>query len=781
MMSKEFLNHHQIIFIALLGIAIFSGLTLINANPTGAASIPIQIIYSPVAVLTASPVSGSAPLTVHFDASQSYPRVTCTKIDDFTWNFGDGHYVSSNYIISTNYTYENPGVYNATLAVSNNCGTGSDYIIVNVNATPNAAPTANFTWSPVSPVENELVSFTDTSSDSDGYIASWYWYFGDGSYSTLQNPTHTYSTAGNYTVTLNVTDDDGAQSTIYRVINISKNVTCTDSDNGLNYYLRGVTYSSINGTNYTDYCNGTVLNEFYCGSENEVLTDFHTCSYTCSNGTCVNATPNQAPTADFTWSPSSPVEGEQVSFTDESYDKDGSVVAWYWQFGDGNSSKAQNPVHTYATSGDYSVKLNVSDNDGTDSGFTIKTITVSKNETNVTPNAAPTAHIDLIAPNPAYYNANQDDSINFTGHGTDSDGTIVAYEWYDGSTLISTSSTFTRSASNFTYGSHTISFKVQDNDGAWSSSVTATLTISNGTIANQAPVAVAHASPTSGSAPLIVNFSALDSYDPDGYITSYTWNFGDGTSSSTAALSHKYLQDGHYNAVLTVKDDDGETSSDSILITVLSQDAKVTTSNLAPTAIVSASTTSGAAAPLTISFSGLPSYDRDGKIVSYLWDFGDGTKSYKPTPIHTYSVPGTYTAKLIVTDDKGAKTVSSVNIYVGVKPMGCTLKDFKMPDMKSVDVSATMNSAGYSGKWKLTIYGTPVAIKKIGARPSSRVKSVEIVPGWLHNIEEHRKFCRRDNSWYWVAYPSAFACGGGGGSGSNNTSTSFVRPCYLLY
>lgn len=96
-------------------------------------------------------------------------------------------------------------------------------------------------------------------------------------------------------------------------------------------------------------------------------------------------------------------------------------------------------------------------------------------------------------------------------------------------------------------------------------SITGTLTASNG----QPPVAVAGADVTAGFAPLTVNFSSQGSYDPDGTIVSYAWNFGDGTPSSNQANpSHVYSNAGNYTATLTVTDNDGATNSSSVGINV---------------------------------------------------------------------------------------------------------------------------------------------------------------------------------------------------------------------
>jgi PKD repeat protein len=86
--------------------------------------------------------------------------------------------------------------------------------------------------------------------------------------------------------------------------------------------------------------------------------------------------------------------------------------------------------------------------------------------------------------------------------------------------------------------------------------------------ANQAPTAVASANPTSGEAPLAVQFSGDGSTDPDGIIVAYAWDFGDGGTSSEANPSYIYAAAGIYQALLTVTDDDGATDSVQVTIDV---------------------------------------------------------------------------------------------------------------------------------------------------------------------------------------------------------------------
>jgi hypothetical protein len=179
-------------------------------------------------------------------------------------------------------------------------------------------------------------------------------------------------------------------------------------------------------------------------------------------------------------------------------------------------------------------------------------------------NQPPTAFIDSIMPNPA---KQERDTVSFIGHGTDSDGSIVAYNWtssIDG--LLNTSPSFTKPASDLSVGTHTIYFTVQDNDGEWSSAATENLTI----LTKQPPVASFSYLPVNPAVNETVTFNASASYDLDGGIISYNWSFGDGNLTNTTELivTHSYVSIGEYTVNLTVTDDEGATNKTSRVIKV---------------------------------------------------------------------------------------------------------------------------------------------------------------------------------------------------------------------
>jgi PKD repeat protein len=122
----------------------------------------------------------------------------------------------------------------------------------------NNPPSASFTFT-----TNELaVSFTDTSSDSDGSIVSRSWNFGDGVTSTSTNPSHSYAAAGTYTVSLTVTDDGGAQSSTSRDVTVSTTPTGGISLSAVGYKVKGVQNTDLTwsgASSVTIYRNGTQI------------------------------------------------------------------------------------------------------------------------------------------------------------------------------------------------------------------------------------------------------------------------------------------------------------------------------------------------------------------------------------------------------------------------------------------------------------------------------------------------------------------------------------------
>jgi PKD repeat protein len=228
---------------------------------------------------------------------------------------------------------------------------------------------ASFTFSPASPAAGQAVQFTDTST---GGPTSWQWSFGDGGTSTAQNPSHTFTTAGSYTVSLIAANGSSSQSASRTVTVVSALVA--------SFTFSPASPAAGQAVQFTDTSTGGPTSwqwNFGDGATSTSQNPSHTfataASYTVvltvtnsSGSKNVSRTVTVVPAlaASFTFSPASPAAGQAVQFTDTST---GGPTSWQWNFGDGGTSTAQNPSHTYASSGSYTIVLTVRNTSGSTS------------------------------------------------------------------------------------------------------------------------------------------------------------------------------------------------------------------------------------------------------------------------------------------------------------------------------------------------------------------------------------------------------------------------------
>jgi PKD repeat protein len=170
-------------------------------------------------------------------------------------------------------------------------------------------------------------------------------------------------------------------------------------------------------------------------------------------------------------------------------------------------------------------------------------------------------------------------------------------------------------------------------------------------------------SPQKGYVNQTIKFDATESYDSDGYIKDYRWDFSNDGKWDTDWIEEPYFiyvykTSGNYSIKLQIKDNGGKTASEIKKISIIhleeGKKVPIADSNGPYSGMVNQS----------ITFDASGSYDSDGTIQNFTWNFGDGTKSYEKTTLHAYSEMGTYTVKLLVVDNDGLSNEATTTAFI---------------------------------------------------------------------------------------------------------------------
>jgi len=345
----------------------------------------------------------------------------------------------------------------------------------------------------------------------------------------------------------------------------------------------------------------------------------------------------QPPVASFTATPNPVIVGATIAFNASgSSDLDGTIDSYVWDFGDSTNGSGALISHSYLTFGTFNVTLTVTDNES----FTATAYR------DVVVHAHPVASF-TTTPNPAVVGA----SVTFNASASrDPDGNIVTYAWDFGDSTNGTGAITSHPYASA--GTYNVTLNVTDNDSL------------NGTVYHDVvvrppppgprpPVAdfVASPSPTDPGSP--VTFDASASFDPDGTIVSYTWEFGDSTVGSGVMPTHAFANPGVYTAILTVVDNQSLSSNATHQVTVNT-----------PPRVAFQFSPGTIYIGVSVAFDGYASTDPDGTIASYSWDFGDGSFGTGVQPSHVYSAKGLFGVELTVVDNLGLSNYTTRAVAV---------------------------------------------------------------------------------------------------------------------
>ncbi len=561
-----------------------------NCNDTLCAPVTVTSGGCPNPIANFSAANGAGNTVNFTDLSTS-----STGISNWVWDFGDGNTSS---LQSPTHTYAVAGNYTVCLTVTDSCGTDSTCQTITAGC-PLPIPSFSNTTNGL------VVNFTDLSLNAP---TGWLWDFGDGNTSTLQNPTHTYATVDTFTVCLSVINACGADSICQTVI-----TGCTTPTAAFTQTSTGLTFSFTDGStgnptawlwDFGDGNTSTLQNPNHtytnAGTYNVCLTAINSCGsiQTCQTVTAVCPTPVVAFSSTSTQL--------TASFTDNST---GGVTGWFWEFGDGGTSTQQNPSHTYAAAGTYTVCLTALNTCGSDSIC---------------------QQVTIVCPAPVASYGFSSNNLNYTFNDLSAGATSWFWDFGDGGTS-------TLQNPNHVYnnlGTFQVCLIASNSCGSDTSCQSITVTC---------PTPTAMFSSTANQ--LAVTFNDMSTG-----ATGWQWDFGDGSGFSIQQNpTYTYSMPGTYNVCLTAVNSCG-------------------TAQTCSTVTVSCPPPAAAFSFLTIGNVVSFTEQSPTSTTDFNWDFGDGTTSTAPNPSHTYTAVGTYTVCLITGNLCGTDTICQSVIINCVPP-----------------------------------------------------------------------------------------------------------------
>jgi PKD repeat protein len=561
--------------------------------------------------------SGCAPFSVAFVN-------TSTNAVSFLWDFGNGNTSTLTNPVSI---YSSQGAYTVRLIATNIEGKKDTVVYQNhINVVP--GPTADFTVvSDVMCPIFDTLEITNLSTNASNYT----WDFGDGIVFSGNNPSHVYSSSGMKNITLIASNNYGCSNT--KTIQSAVNVLIQPNA------AFSIDKTKVCGTNQSitftpNYLNGqTYLWNFGDGETASVKVPAHTynaasiyqASLTVTNpngcrNTFINEnliTIHDLPEVDFTVNDSSGCPGAKITFTNQTPN----TASVSWNFGVNNNVNTNpKPTYTYQNSGTYSPRLTVVDVNGC--ANTIKKDNLI--------HIFETEDIDFVAD---VYSGCVPLTVNFTSLAPHA----ASYNWALGAGQTSASSNPT--AIYNTKGNRTITLTVIDSMGCKS------VLKKEQYIYAEKPEADIFISDSIGCAPFTVSFDENLQVS-----SSWFWDFGDGNTSTEKTPTHTYEFSGEYSITASIQTNEGCT--DTVIIPSIIYAREPSVNYTTPSPIESCG-------EITVSFNGTSL----GQNFWY-WDFGDGTTSDSPNPVHTFSTAGTYSVSLTSFDSYGCQyTISNYNTY----------------------------------------------------------------------------------------------------------------------
>ncbi|MFA5269224.1 MAG: PKD domain-containing protein, partial [Methanoregula sp.] len=574
---------------------------------------------------------------------------------------------------------------------------------------------ANFTATPTLISQGDTVQFTDT---SEAGPVKWYWDFGDGENSTLQNPAHTYRKHGNFTVTLTAWNDLGSDtitredyiqmySTAAPVAKFTSNFTYdhyypplavafTDASTGMNLSWY---WDFDDGTNTTVqdpvHVYSTIPDDRWFMEYRVNQTVIDELGRKSHSSDSIDVRRNMTP--DFIAEPRLASGNRTITFTDLtprgnwSYGYYNRSYYQSWSFGDGSGTEwfpgiqpdyEEPPVsvtHEYMQPGNYTVSLSTDIICGCECQ-----VTTTKEDYIIITDSA-------IIPLVTDFSANTTSgtrplAVAFTDSAS---GSPSGWNWSFGDGAVSGEQNPVHVYSG--PGTYTVTLTATNIFGSNTSTKPGYITVTS----QNTPVAGFAANTTQGYSPLTVGFTDESLHHP----VEWSWDFGDGRESTEQNPAHTYTAPGNYSVSLVVGNDKGSNSTmkTDYIHVLVELPGIIPDPEGFPVVNFTANVTTGNA-PLAVGFT-----DRTRNASTFWnWSFGDGGTSAEQNPVHTYSLPGTYTVSLAAGNEYGENSsvkADFITVTAGTFPPAAAFTGTPTCGKAPLSVTFTDSSAGSPSAW----------------------------------------------------------------------------------
>jgi gliding motility-associated-like protein len=577
-------------------------------------------------------LSCKAPFTVSFTN-------TTTGVPSYQWHFGDG---TTSTDAQTTHTYTQPGDYTVTLIAFSSNGCSDTLVKENFikiqkpQITIHNLPRTGCTPLTVHPTATVLANEA---------VTAYRWNFGDGTFSTEAAPSHTYTRAGNYNVTLTIITASGCSDSLV----LTNAVTAGDKPQGA-FTVKPAEVCPDYPVYFTDNSSGNVdqWQWFFSdkGSSTEQNPKYVFDGFGTFSATLVvwsNTCPDTITIKDIvTVKP--PLSGFTVSntcsdkYTKTFTDASTQATSWHYDFGDGTTSTERNPTHTYSKPGTYKVWQKVTNGSCSHSIWTMVQVVDEKALFSPSKQVLCRGEV-LTLTTPSIKPAN-----------------IARWQWSfgDGTTLANASTvshTYTKP------GTYTVTLTITDVLGCVDTRSQEVTVYGPSAAFTQDQEGVCLGS--------TIRLADASREDGTNVLVRWVWSYGDGMVEAGTATPapHLYTTPGEYTVTLKVVDAFGCADSITKPKTIIIAD---------PKAIFHS--------PDSLSCTGMPvrfMNQSEGYTLKYAWSFGDGTGATEETPVHQYAAVGRYSVSLSVTDRFGCtdSEIKPAYIHISYPKAGFAVSD----------------------------------------------------------------------------------------------------------